>query len=253
MIFFILLSLFLLIKKKNILLSVAVLAVAAAIKYFSIILLPFIIIYYFRKEKPGKRFLKCIQYGMWFLFILVLCYLFYIRDFHVLQGLFTMQGRITKNFYVILTKYFTGFSNIANKVNLVLMITFATCYFLKCIELLKSKELKFRKQMQSAQSFLMIFLLLVITNFQPWYVMWIFPCFIWQKAQNIKAVIGISIISQFANSIFLIYTEKWDNGSPFTFTFITGSLLMVIINQRLHQHRQVQCFKKKLIKEDRLG
>lgn len=64
----------------------------------------------------------------------------------------------------------------------------------------------------------MAFLFLLITNFQTWYIMWLFPLMMWQKKENIQLIIQISIVSQFANSVFLINGDGWRNGTPFTFS-----------------------------------
>lgn len=233
MIFFILIALYFLVKKKNIVFSVAFLAIATAIKYFSVILLPFIIIYYFRKEKPSIRFLKCIQYGILFLVVLAIPYLFYIRDLQVFSGLFVQQEKITKNFYIILTEYFDNIS--INELNRILLACFAIAYLFCVIDLLTQKEIKFKNEIQNANYFIMVFLFLLITNFQPWYIMWLFPCLMWQKAKIVRLTIYISLASQFANAVFLAYGEGWRYGTPFTFIFVVSTLLAYIIyNERKH-------------------
>ena len=92
--------------------------------------------------------------------------------------------------------------------------------------------------MKSANYFIMAFLFLLITNFQPWYIMWIFPCLIWQRAENIRWIPQIAIISEFANSIFLTYGEGWQNGIPFTFVFIIGSLGIALYNSRMNREQK---------------
>ena len=230
---FMLAALYFLRNKKKLIVSVAFLAMATAIKYFAIILLPFIIIYYFREEKPLKRFQKCIQYGCLFLVFLAIPYLFYIRDGQVLSGLFIQQEKLAKSFYIIITEYFKEPSISTSTVNHVLLGSFTIIYFFTCIILLNKKNIKFRDEMKKANYFIMAFLFLLITNFQPWYIMWLFPLLIWQKAENIKWIPQIALISEFANSIFLTYGEGWQNGVPFTFILFVGSLGMWIVNQKL--------------------
>ena len=87
--------------------------------------------------------------------------------------------------------------------------------------------------MKKANYFIMAFLFLLITNFQPWYILWLFPLFMWQKAEMIKWIPQIAIISAFANSIFLLNGEGWKNGTPFTFVLWVGSLGMWIINDKI--------------------
>lgn len=236
--FFILLALYFLYKRKNLVVSIVFLALATAIKYFTILLLPFMIIYYFRKEKPAKRMAKCIQYGCLFLVILGMPYLFYIQDAQVLSGLFIQQEKLAKNFYIILTEYFKEPTLLTSTVNHVLLGAFVIIYFFTCVILLNKKQIRFRDQMRQANYFIMAFLFLLITNFQPWYIIWLFPLLIWQKAENINWIPQIALMSEFANSIFLTYGEGWQNGTPFTFVFLVGSLGIWIINQKIKQARK---------------
>ena len=251
MVLFILIALYFLLKKKNLCISIIFLAMATAIKYFAIILLPFIIIYYFREEKPLKRLGRCVQYGCLFLMVLAISYLFYIQDAQVLSGLFIQQEKLAKSFYIIITEYFREPTLSVSTVNQVLLGAFVIIYFFTCIILLNQKKIQFRIEMKKANYFIMAFLFLLITNFQPWYIMWLFPLLMWQSADNIKWIPQIAIISEFANSIFLTYGEGWKNGTPFTFVFIVGSLGIWIVNQKLKQEERRK--KKKEQKGNKRG
>lgn len=236
-IFFILAGLYFLLKKKNLLATVIFLALATAIKYFAILLLPFVVIYFTRKEKPIKRLIKCIQYGVIFVGVLVIPYLFYIQDGQVISGLFIQQEKIAKSFYVILTEYFRNPTISVTKVNHFLLIAFVIVYFFTCVTLLNKKTIVFRTEIKKANYFIMIFLFLLITNFQPWYILWLFPLLPWQSAENIKWITQIAIISEFANSIFLTYGEGWQNGTPFVFVFVVASLGIRILNQEMRRKK----------------
>ncbi len=231
-ILFTLASFYFLLKRKNILISLVFLALATSIKYFTILILPFIVIYYVREYKPLKRFTSCILYGGLFAFILGITYLLYIKDLEVFSGLFIQQTKLAKSFYIILTEYFTTPEGIAEKLNKLLLEIFVIIYFFTCITIINKKEIKFSKEIQKANYFIIAFLFLLITNFQPWYIMWLFPCFIWQKSEDIKLIIQVSLISQFANSVFLINGEGWKNGTPFSYFMVLGTLIVVIYNTR---------------------
>ena len=226
-------SLYFLLKKKNILVSIIFLALATAIKYFAILLLPFIIMYYFRDKKPWERLKNCFLYGMLFVFIVAITYLLYIQDIQVLSGIMTQQEKFTKNFYIILMEYF-DIPNLVSNVNTIFLISFIIIYFFTCLTLLYKKQIKFRQEMRKTEYFLVAFLFLLITNFQPWYIMWLFPLMMWQKKKMIQFVVQIALISQFANSVFLINGEGWRNGTPFTFFMLLG--IFVCLN--LMSHRQ---------------
>ena len=232
---FILIAMYFLVKKKNLVGSVIFFSFAAAIKYFAILLLPFVVIYYFREEKPCKRFVKCIQYGSLFLIILLIPYLFYIQDRQVFSGLLIQQEKLAKSFYIIITQYFEPLQ--PSTVNHILLGAFCIIYFFACVILLNKKQIRLREELRKANYFIMAFLFLLITNFQPWYIIWLFPLLTWQRAENMLWIPQIALMSEFANSIFLTYGEGWQNGTPFTFVFIVGSLSLWIINQKLRTTR----------------
>ncbi len=228
---FLLLALYFLSKKKNLKISIVFLSMATAIKYFAIILLPFFIIYYFREETPRKRFARCIQYGFLFLIFLAIPYLLYIQDGQVLSGILIQQEKIAKSFYVIITQYFPQIQTVT--INQLLLRSFTIIYFFACVILLNKKTITLREEMKKANYFMMAFLFLLITNFQPWYIMWLFPLLMWQRAENILWIPQIALISQFCNSIFLTYGEGWKNGVPFTFCFMVGILGIGMINPKV--------------------
>ena len=235
---FILFALYFLLKKKKLKASLVFLAMASGIKYFAILLLPLFIIYHFRDEKILKRFMKCIQYGSFFAVILIIPYLFYIRDFEVFAGIFTMQTRFAKNFYIIIEEYFSP-SNLKVLINKFLLAIFIYIFALRSLVLLFKKKIKFIKEAKEAEYFLMAFLFLLITNFQPWYIMWLFPLLMWQSSKNIKLIVQISLISQFANSIFLAYTENWRNGTPFTLCMLIGATICICLNNRKKKRKKI--------------
>ena len=235
---FILFALYFLIKKKNLKTSLVFLAMASAIKYFAILLLPLFIIYHFREEKILKRFIKCIKYGLFFALVLIIPYLLYIRDFEVFAGIFTMQTRFAKNFYIIIEEYFSP-ANLKTLINKFLLVIFIYIYGLRSLVLLYKPKVIFSKEAKEIEYFLIAFLFLLITNFQPWYIMWLFPLLMWQSSKNIKLIVQISLISQFANSIFLAYTENWRNGTPFTFCMLLGVTICICLNNRKKKRKKI--------------
>ncbi len=242
---FILASLYFLLKKKNLIISILFLALATAIKYFAILLLPFVIIYHFRDKKPSERLKKCIIYGILFLLIIVATYVIYVQDLQVLNGILTQQEKYAKNFYIILMEYF-NIPNLASKINSILLIIFIYIYFSTNVELLCEKKISFRRCARKYEYFLLAFLFLLITNFQPWYIMWLFPLMMWQKKRNMQLIVQISLISQFANTVFLINGEGWRNGTPFTFFMLLGISICLWLNQERDLKRKALKYRKQL-------
>lgn len=152
--------------------------------------------------------------------------------------MFIQQEKLAKSFYIIITEYFKEPTLSVTTLNRVLLGVFTIIYFFTCVILLNKKEIRLQEEMKKANYFIMAFLFLLITNFQPWYIMWLFPLIMWQKAENIRWIPQIALTSQFANSIFLTYGEGWQNGTPFTFILVVGSLSMWIVNQKMKTRRK---------------
>ena len=51
------------------------------------------------------------------------------------------------------------------------------------------------------------------------------------KKQIFTLIIGILIVSQFANAVFMLMGEAWQNGAIFVLCMLIGSLIYVAINK----------------------
>lgn len=228
MVFLLLISLYYLIKKKNIAISIIFLAIATCIKYFTILLLPFFVIYHFRKEKVWVKISKCIKYGIFFMFLVCIPYAIYIRDFNVFAGIWEQQNKVAKSLYLVISQYFKGYEKIITYS----LYVFIYCFILKNILFLFNPKVKLKKEMQYNFYLILIFTFVLITNFQPWYIMWLFPLIIWQKASNIKLIVQTGLISMYANSVFLINGEYWKYGVYFYLILIIGMILFSLYNNK---------------------
>ena len=235
-IFFLLLSLHQLLNKKSIILSVLYLALATDIKYFTILFLPFIIIYYFKDQDVKTRIIKCIKYGILFVFFAIIPYIVFFKDFRIFMGIFTQRERIAKGLYLFISEYFSNPAGLIEYLKTIALAFFVIIYFNICVRLLFTKEIKFSKQMKIVYLLLLIFLFLLITNFQPWYFIWLSPLMIWQNSKNIKLIVQMQLLTLYANIVFLIYSENYRYGVPFFTVFVLGILICMIKN---HKNRTV--------------
>lgn len=205
-VFFILLTLYFLIKKKNILLSIIFLAIATGIKYFTILLLPVIVLYHFRKEKNIlKRIYKCILYGLFFIIIMCIEYIIYFKDINILFAMFVQTERYSKSIHSVILQNYKSILLIVKRTT---YLGFFIYYFKMCIDLLTTKHIKIKTSLRKYNIAIILFLL-VLTNSQQWYLMWLFATIIWQKTNMIKNIIGISAITQIANSIYMFEYESY--------------------------------------------
>lgn len=220
--FFILLTLYFLLKRKNLLLSIVALALATGIKYFTILLLPVVILYYFRSEKRlSIRFLRCIEYGVIFLVIFALEYVPYFNDYQILLAMMVQTVRCSKSIYSVLLQCNAELFYIVRAGALVIFIMY---YVIMCINLLTEKNIKFYKIIRKYNIALILFLL-ILTNFQQWYLIWLFATIIWQKPNTIRNIIGLSLCTEIANSAYMFLYESY----KFDIYFVEAIIVLFMI------------------------
>lgn len=202
-VFFVLLTLYFL-KQRKLLPSLVNLALATGIKYFTILLLPVVIIYHFRNERRlNIRFLRCFQYGILFLIILTLEYALYFRDFQVVFAMFAQTSKYSKSIYSVLIQKNELVMQIVKNT---LIVSFTVYYLKFCIDLITEKEIKLYKTLKKYNTALVLFLL-ILTTFQQWYLVCLFSTIMWQKPKMIRNVIGLTAITEIANSIYMFKSE----------------------------------------------
>ena len=233
---FILLALYFLLKKKSLFWAVAFTTMAILIKYFAVLLLPFIVLYAVRNKDIKQRIKCCIFCIIEFVSIALLFYLFYLRDFEVLKGLFIQQQKYRQSiflilFYILVKRNVKLFDIIQN----VTFISFAVYYIYVVIRLLLQKEMKFYEIIRKYQFILVLFTFILITNFNAWYIMWLFPTVFWLKKNNIKDVLYISYAGEFATIFYFIFcSEAAMLGVPYIIILLgTTFILDIFGNKRI--------------------
>lgn len=242
LVFFVLLSIYFIKNRKNVILSVACVAIATAIKYLSILLLPFIIIYALKDENIKNKIIKTIIYGLEFLVILCAFYLIYIRDLNVLAGIFIQQNKYGRSIFLGIYYLLNGDQNILRVAKIIALGIFAISYVTIVFKLFftnKTKELKFSKLIRVYQIFLFLFTFVLITNFNAWYVIWLFPTLFFQKAKNIRYTLYLSagVIYSYAIS----YATKIDNetvGIPYLIVMICTVIVLSYVRKNNKKVKQ---------------
>ena len=228
---FVLLSIYFLVKKKNLLTSVVFLAIATGIKYFTILLLPIIILYHYKDEKKiGKRFLKCIIYGMVFVAVMLIEYALYYKNMSIFTAMMVQNEKFSKSLFSSLigigvlnkTQYVNIFGNllylgeIATYLRKIIFIFFVVTYVKFCIDLLTTKKNKLANLLRKYNIELIIFLF-TLGTFQQWYLLWLFATIPWQKPNMIRNIIGISLASEIGNTIYMFKVESFKYDAFFLF------------------------------------
>jgi len=235
LVFFMLLGIYFITKKKSLFLSVACIAIATAIKYLSIIILPFIIIYYLRNEKIKTRVIKTLLCAIEFVVIIIGFYMIYIKDISVLSGIFIQQNKYSRSIALVLLQLLGGNTQLLDIIKLVSLLVFVIAY---CIVIFKlffnknSQELSIQKILRKYNIFILIFTFILITNFNAWYLLWIFPTIMWQKSNMIKLSLYASIGALMSYAIsYATYIDDESVGAIYLGTIIMVTILMYMIEK----------------------
>lgn len=240
-ILFILLAIYFAFKKKRLFLAVAFIAMATAIKYMAILILPFIVIYCVKEKDLKNRIKYCMLYGIEYIVIIALFYLVYLRDFQVLAGLFMQQAKYNRSIFFLLY-YFLRDKNmgIVTLLQNLTFIVFAIYYVYVVVKLLLEKDIKLYKTIQKYHIILMFFTFIVITNFNAWYIMWLFPTIMYLKPKSVNNIIHLSYASQIANLLgFALYSEDESLGIPYY-------IIMIILTIGLNMVANKKCKLEKI-------
>ena len=222
-VFFILLSFYFLLKKKRLIPSIAFLAIATGIKYFTILLLPIMILYHFKdEEKIIKRILRCFQYGLLFMVLVMLEYVFYYKDIRIFTAMLVQTDKYCKSIYsgiyAISLNHNKIMYNVLGEIYLIdvicrylrnmMFLVFATIYIKLCLDLLLTKKIRLQNNLRQFEFCLLLFIV-SMSNFQQWYLLWLFACIPWQKPDTIRNIIGLSLASEFGNTIYMFKVESY--------------------------------------------
>lgn len=190
-IFLIVLALYFFIVKRKMALTIIAFALATAVKYYAILFVPFTVLYYYQKEKISKKILYSCAWACLFLVILVLCYMVYMQDLGVLKGIVDQQEKIANSFYL-----FIGINEYQLAVTIAqgIMTAFIAVYIIEIMKLLFSDQTyTFSYYVRKYQWLLLLFIFTTITNFQSWYITWLFPGICFQKSKHIRFNLSIML------------------------------------------------------------
>lgn len=123
------------------------------------------------------------------------------------------------------------------------LLIFAVSYISILIKLFFSKEaskISWTKLMKTYQVFLLIFTFVLITNFNPWYVIWLFPTIWWQRAKTIRNTMYLSI--GVMNSYAITYATKVDDETVGISYLIIMILTIAILGvaQEIKKKRKIE-------------
>ena len=210
-------------KKDKLLLATLSIAIGALVKYVPVLLLPYIL----NKEKSK---LNVVAY------LAIAAATYIVISYAVIGGIkdifaFMVQTSVIAN-SLYLVFFMHGIPNIGviSKIGKGIFILIYLAFIIKM--LIDGKNKKQAKDEIIANRYiqlLALFILMCITNFRAWYLLWLFGLIteVDEKTRNI--IIGSSLVLEVSNVIFYQFGESYINGEPYFFLSIAGILLVFAI------------------------
>ena len=122
----------------------------------------------------------------------------------------------------------------------VAFIVFAIAYLLVVLKLLLQKQIHFYKMMRTYHIFLWLFVFLLLTNYNTWYCLWLFPNVLFIKGKAVKRLLYLATGSQIAmQSTFLYLGERQNLGLLFLLILI-GVVVTMQLSETLQKRRKLK-------------
>lgn len=235
LIFFIFLALYFLIRKKNIYCTIIFLALSISIKFSTVLLVPFILIYYFRNDTITKRILYCLISGISIIGIVVLLYLPYYQDFTIFTNMLVQGSKYSQS--IMLNLLLDLKPETFEMISKVAIPVFVIIYITNVAILLFRKQLHIKEILKKYNILILIFIFIVLTNFQRWYVLWLLPTIIWQSKNMRKFILYITITAIIPTiHYFPVEAEPYILGRYYSIEILVLAVLLLALNLLYNRH-----------------
>ena len=199
-------------KQNKIWLAVVSIVLGSLIKYIPILLFPYIV-----SDKNMKE--KIVYFRRFFILFVGLTFIL-TGSITSIFNVMDQTGKFANSLYLQL--YLSGVKfEVLSKITLAGKIIFCLVYFWLIF-------IKRKKEGKNYMWLLCLFILLAITNFRTWYIMWLFSIFTELETRDVNRVIALTLISEFSNYIVYYLGEGYIfGGYYFIMTVISFALYCV--------------------------
>lgn len=217
-------------KRDKIGLATLSIAIGSMIKYTPIIILPYILI--------DKKWKEKIKYLVGFALVFLIVNVLLTGDITKILSVLNQTGKYSNSLYLELILMNIP-PNIIKLSNLVGKIIFVIIFVIAV----------FNKKCKNAQTYLyllMLFLLLAITNFKAWYIMWLFGLITELNKKDVEKIIALSLIAEISNFIFYYMGESYGYGGIYFVLLILFYAIYILITNFVSNNKFKNINKKNI-------
>ena len=227
---FVLLSLYYLIRKKKKGLSFLFLALSIAIKFSTILLVPFILIYAYREYDIGKRIVYCMLSGIAIVGIVVLLYMPFYRDITIFKNMLAQGDRSSQSFMALALVKLKRYPELIGWLRNIRLPAFACLYICMVTYVLCKRNVTLEMVLRKYNLLMLVFIFVVLTNFQKWYVLWLLPTIIWQKKYMRNFILALTVVAIIPSyTYFKIQNDFFIEGIYYSFMMLVWSALITVM------------------------
>ena len=205
-------------------------AIGSMIKYTPIIILPYILI--------DKKWKEKIKYLVGFALVFLIVNVLLTGDITKILSVLNQTGKYSNSLYLELILMnvppsIIKLSNLVGKIIFVIIFVIAV----------------FNKKCKNAQTYLyllMLFLLLAITNFKAWYIMWLFGLITELNKKDVEKIIALSLIAEISNFIFYYMGESYGYGGIYFVLLILFYAIYILITNFVSNNKFKNINKKNI-------
>lgn len=206
-------------KKDKIGLATLCITCGTLIKYTPIIVLPYIF--------SDKKFKEKLKYVAEFAVVFVLANWLVTGDITKILSVMDQTGRFANSMYLQLVLLNVPW-NIIDVVTLTGKVIFCIIFGYAVLS-------KHGKSGRTYLYLLMAFIVLAITNFRAWYILWLFGLITEIQGKDIERLVVLSIIIEFSNYVIYYFGESYVYGGFYFFSVVVYCGIYLIASEYLEQ------------------
>lgn len=185
-IFFCILAIYLFKVKNKKHLSMVSLGIATSIKYYPVLFAPFLMFYFIKDEKSIKDKIKMLAiYVIEYAATVLFPYVFYARDINAILNPLIQQSKYNFSFQGVIYYMTNENLKVAKIVSKIIMSIFVCYYaYLFIKDFFVEKDVTFEKVAKDLVKITIYFTVIMLTNYNSWYVGWLIPFMLFEKADK---------------------------------------------------------------------
>ena len=228
---FILLTIYFAVKKKNLFLAVMFVAIGTLIKYVAIFALPFIVLYLLKEKSIKQKFIYGFMSLLEFFAIIIGCYLICFGNLEALANPWIQQSKYNSSIMYVIYTLSNKNMELLSIIEKVILAIFVVSYVAVVFKLIFKPDKTFSKTMRKYYIFIVLFTLVIMTNFNRWYLLWLFPTIFLIRGKHVKLLLYFSYAT-LASIFFTFYILEIEKmGDLYITLFILLTLILVIIDR----------------------